>query len=151
MEDGATYPDASGCRTLKPSDDERPRIACEGGCHCGRVRFRLELPERIRVLRCNCSICSLTGYQHLTVAREHFDLLSGSEDLAEYRFNTGVARHWFCRHCGIKSFYVPRSHPDAYSVHLACVALPDEIVVEWVDFDGADWEGHIESIRDAEN
>ena len=61
------------------------------------------------------------------------------------------ARHLFCRHCGIKSFYVPRSHPHAYSVHLACVKLPASISVAWGEFDGANWEENIESIRDIEN
>ncbi len=131
--------------------DAARRVTCEGGCHCGRVRFRLQVPERVQVLRCNCSICTMTGYQHLTMKREHFELLRGAEDLAEYRFNTGKARHLFCRHCGIKSFYVPRSHPDSYSVNCACVSLPKEVVVEWIDFDGANWERHIERIRDADN
>ncbi len=131
--------------------DGRERLACEGGCHCGRVRFRIQVPERVQVLRCNCSICAMTGYQHLTMKREHFELLRGAEDLAEYRFNTGKARHLFCRHCGIKSFYVPRSHPDAYSVNLACVSLPGNVAVEWVDFDGGNWERHVDRIRDAEN
>ncbi len=93
----------------------------------------------------------MTDYRHLTMKHEHFELLRGAEDLAEYRFNTGKARHLFCRHCGIKSFYVPRSHPDSYSVNFACVTLPEEVVVEWIDFDGANWKRHIERIRDAEN
>lgn len=127
------------------------RIECEGGCHCGAVRFRLALPASVEVRRCNCSICRMTGYQHLTVERRHFTLLSGEAALTEYRFNTGRARHLFCRHCGIKSFYVPRSHPEAYSVHLACVELPGSVEVRWGDFDGANWEAHIDEIRDIVN
>lgn len=134
---------------MNPS--QKDRIECEGGCHCGAVRFRLALPPRIEVRRCNCSICRMTGYQHLTVAQSDFELLEGSDDLVEYRFNTGVARHLFCRRCGIKSFYVPRSHPEAWSVHLACVELPDGVEVNWGDFDGADWEAHIGEIRDIVN
>ena len=138
-------------RSAAVDDEPGRRVACEGGCHCGAVRFRITLPERIEVRRCNCSICRRTGYQHLTVPRAHFSLLAGEEDLQEYRFNTGIARHLFCRHCGIKSFYVPRSHPHAYSVHLACVDLPASVEVSWGEFDGANWERHIDEIRDIEN
>ena len=127
------------------------RITCSGGCHCGAVRFEVSIPRRIEVRRCNCSICRMTGYVHLTVPRDRFTLLEGASSLGEYRFNTGVARHLFCTQCGIKSFYVPRSHPHAYSVHLACVALPEDVEVAWGDFDGANWERHIDEIRDIEN
>ncbi len=127
------------------------RHECEGGCHCGAVRFRLSLPGRIQVRRCNCSICRMTGYLHLTVAREDFTLLRGADALSEYRFNTGVARHLFCKTCGIKSFYVPRSHPEALSVHLGCVDLPDHIEVQLGTFDGANWEDHIDEIQDIIN
>ena len=127
------------------------RIRCEGGCHCGAVRFRIALPAQVEVRSCNCSICRMTGYQHLTVPHAHFTLLRGEEALSEYRFNTGAARHLFCRHCGIKSFYQPRSHPDAWSVHLACVDLPDTVKVEHGTFDGANWEAHIDEIRDIVN
>lgn len=126
------------------------RHPCEGGCHCGAVRFRITVPERVEVRRCNCSICSLTGYQHLTVGRAHFELLRGEDALSEYRFNTGVARHLFCRHCGIKSFYVPRSHPHAVSVHLASLELPPAVTISWGEFDGANWEAHIAELRDVE-
>ena len=70
----------------------------------------------------------MTGFLHLIVPASRFRLLSGAEDLVEYTFNTGVARHLFCRHCGIKSFYVPRSHPDGFSVNGRCL---DAGTVEW--------------------
>ena len=112
------------------------KVACKGGCHCGAVRFRVHVPRQVEVRRCNCSICEKTGYVHLTVARPDFELLSGNDDLSEYRFNTGTARHLFCRHCGVKSFYVPRSHPNSYSVNLNCVSVPNEIEVRQGEFDG---------------
>jgi hypothetical protein len=111
-----------------------------GGCHCGRVRFEVLAPARIRVNECNCSICSKTGYLHLVVPKERFTLLSGADVLTEYRFNTGQARHLFCSVCGIKSFYVPRSHPDGYSVNARCL---DEGTVEEMTIghtDGRNWE-----------
>ena len=110
-----------------------------GGCHCGRVRFEVVAPAHIEVTDCNCSICNKTGYLHLTVTRSQFKLLSGAEVLTTYQFNTGTAKHLFCSVCGIKSFYVPRSHPDGYSVNVRCLdaPIPDMIVTR---IDGRNWE-----------
>ncbi|HEV2286461.1 MAG TPA: GFA family protein [Steroidobacteraceae bacterium] len=96
-------------------------VTHRGGCHCGAVAFEVEAPARLTVSDCNCSICRMSGYQHLIVPRARFRLLQGAESLTEYRFNTGTARHLFCRRCGIKSFYVPRSNPDGYSVNARCL------------------------------
>jgi len=112
---------------------------CSGGCHCGKVRFTVEIPDRVTVHRCNCSICQKSGHLHLIVPADRFRLLQGGDSLVEYRFHTGVARHLFCGTCGIKSFYVPRSHPDGYSVNLNCLDLPDGIVVDIEDFNGRNW------------
>jgi hypothetical protein len=113
-----------------------------GGCHCGRVRFEVEAPAEIEAKLCNCSICSMTAYLHLIVPRDRFTLLAGEEDLTTYTFNTGVAQHRFCRACGIKSFYVPRSNPDGISVNVRCLQ-PDTIAsVRVTTFDGRDWEAH---------
>ncbi|WP_343223636.1 GFA family protein [Metallibacterium sp.] len=94
---------------------------CRGGCHCGRVRFECQVSAQPLVLDCDCSICRMSGFLHLIVPAARFRLLSGAEDLCEYRFNTGTARHLFCKTCGVKSFYVPRSHPDGIDVNLRCV------------------------------
>jgi hypothetical protein len=96
-------------------------VTHRGGCHCRRVRFEVDAPASPEVLECNCSICTMTGFLHLIVPASRFRLLSGADDLAEYTFNTGTAKHRFCRHCGIKSFYVPRSHPDGFSVNGRCL------------------------------
>ena len=105
-----------------------PAITHRGGCHCRRVRFEVDAPATPDVLECNCSICTMTGFLHLIVPASRFRLLSGADDLVEYAFNTGTARHLFCRHCGIKSFYVPRSHPDGFSVNGRCL---DAGTVQW--------------------
>lgn len=112
---------------------------CSGGCHCGAVRFEIKVPAKVAVQRCSCSICRKSGYLHLIVEASKFELLGGTEQLTEYRFHTGVARHMFCSRCGIKSFYIPRSHPDSFSVNLNCVNLPDEVGVTITDFDGREW------------
>lgn len=111
-----------------------------GGCHCGRVRFEVIAPSRLSVSECNCSICSKSAYLHLIVPKSRFRLLQGEEFLKAYTFNTGVAKHLFCSVCGIKSFYIPRSHPDGYSVNARCL---DEGTVEAMmieQINGREWE-----------
>ena len=115
-------------------------VVHKGGCHCGRVRFEVDAPSRLALSNCNCSICSMSGYQALIVERSAFRLLQGEDDLATYRFNTGIAQHYFCRHCGIKSFYVPRSHPDGISVNARCLDPGTVESVSTTPFDGQHWE-----------
>jgi hypothetical protein len=112
-----------------------------GGCHCGAVRFEVEAPERLLVQDCNCSLCAMTGFLHLIVPKSKFRLVKGEENITTYTFNTGVAKHTFCRTCGIKSFYVPRSNPDGVDVNVRCLDEPPrEMTIE--PFDGRDWESH---------
>lgn len=118
----------------------RPTVVHRGGCHCGAVAFEVEAPAVIEALECNCSICRMTGYLHLIVPRSRFRLLRGEDALAEYRFHTGTARHLFCRTCGVKSFYVPRSHPDCWSVNVRCLAPESVEGVEIELFDDNDRE-----------
>ena len=92
----------------------------EGGCHCGQVRFRVQ-GDLDQVSVCNCSICTMKGILHMGVPREQFELLRGEDAITTYKFNTGVAKHTFCRHCGIHSFYMPRSMPDGISVNVRCL------------------------------
>jgi hypothetical protein len=110
-----------------------------GGCHCGAVRFEAEVPQPpVPALDCNCSVCRMTGFVHIMVEHEDFELLTGREALASYRFGTATADHLFCRHCGVKSFYQPRSHRNAWSVNANCLDAPLELAIE--QFDGANWE-----------
>jgi hypothetical protein len=116
------------------------KVTHRGGCHCGAVRFEVRAARAPVVQRCNCSICAKTAFLHLIVPGADFRLLSGEAQLATYTFNTGVAKHLFCRVCGVKSFYVPRSNPDGFSVNLRCLdpGTLGEVTVE--DFDGRNWE-----------
>ena len=109
-----------------------------GGCHCGRVRFEVEAPADIAALECNCSVCRMTGFLHLIVPAARFRLLAGADALNEYTFNTGAAKHRFCRHCGIKSFYIPRSHPDGVDVNVRCLDAGTVQRVDVTAFDDAD-------------
>ena len=113
-----------------------------GGCHCGAVTFEVDAPADLDVVECNCSICGPTAYQHLIVPRESFRLLGGDDALSSYRFGTHTARHLFCRTCGVKSFYMPRSHPDGVSVNARCLAPGTVASVRARPFDGAHWEEH---------
>jgi hypothetical protein len=68
-------------------------------------------------------------------------LLQGENNLTTYTFDTGEARHKFCKTCGIKSFYIPRSNPDGIDVNVRCLApQPEQIIIE--PFDGKNWEQH---------
>jgi hypothetical protein len=119
-----------------------------GGCHCGRVRFEVIAPARLEVADCNCSICSKSGFLHLIVPRDRFKLITGQDALSTYTFNTGVAKHFFCATCGVKSFYVPRSHPDGISVNARCI---DGATIESMSispFNGQEWEKGRAEYRD---
>lgn len=116
------------------------RIVHRGGCHCGAVAFEVEAPADLEVLECNCSICMQSGFLHLIVPASRFRLLRGAHAVTTYKFNTGVAQHLFCRRCGVKSFYVPRSNPDGYSVNLRCLARETVRSVTIRPFDDRDRE-----------
>jgi len=118
-----------------------------GGCHCGRVRFEVDAPADVEATDCNCSMCGKTGFLHLIVPRARFRLLSGEEALTRYTFNTGTAQHLFCSVCGVKSFYVPRSHPDGYSVNVRCLDPGTVRSVATRPFDGRNWEANVASLR----
>ena len=115
----------------------------EGGCHCGRVRFRVR-GELARASDCNCSMCTKKGILHWIVTPDRFEILSGKDELATYRFNTGTAQHTFCRHCGIHPFYVPRSDPDKVDVNVRCLDDVDLSTIEVSRFDGRNWEQAIQ-------
>ncbi|HEU4809806.1 MAG TPA: GFA family protein [Sphingomicrobium sp.] len=102
------------------------------------MRFEAQVPDPpVPALDCNCSVCRMTGFLHIVVPHEEFELISGREALESYRFGTGTAEHLFCRHCGVKSFYQPRSHPDCWSVNANCLDEQHELAVE--QFDGRNW------------
>ena len=111
-----------------------------GGCHCGRVRFEVQAPAELHVSECDCSICGKSGYLHLIVPAERFKLIQGREALSTYTFNTQVAKHHFCASCGIKSFYIPRSHPDGISVNARCIDSATVASMAISPFNGKEWE-----------
>ncbi len=115
-------------------------IDVAGGCHCGAVRFAAQTEVQPEMLDCNCSICARTGFLHLFIPHDQFDLLQGESDLTSYKFGSRQADHLFCRHCGIKSFYQPRSHPDCWSVNYNCLDAGHDLQPKITKFDGQNWE-----------
>jgi hypothetical protein len=113
-----------------------------GGCHCGGVRFEVALPKEVEAQTCNCSMCAKTGFVHVIVPESRFRITKGVERLAEYTFNTRVAKHLFCSECGVKSFYRPRSNPDGWSVNARCLDDVDGVALNITPFDGQNWEAN---------
>lgn len=117
-----------------------------GSCHCQAITFSVECPEEVEVEDCNCSICSKAGFLHLIVPKSKFTLLTGQDSLTTYRFNSKVAKHTFCKICGCKPFYIPRSNPDGVDINLRCLdKKPKSIKV--VSFDGQNWEANAEKLK----
>jgi hypothetical protein len=122
------------------------KVTHRGSCHCGAVRFEVDAAARLRVEDCNCSICRKSAYLHLIAPRDRFRLLQGEDRLTSYTFNTETARHLFCSICGVKSFYVPRSHPEGYSVNVRCIDSDTIEATEVHAFDGRNWERNFEDL-----
>ena len=112
----------------------------EGGCHCGRVRFRAKVDLDL-LSQCSCTMCTKKGQMHLPIFPADFELLRGKDALAVYTFETGTAQHPFCKHCGMHPFYIPRSQPDKVSVNARCLDGIDATTFKpKLFFDGKHWE-----------
>jgi hypothetical protein len=131
---------------MDPHHDPAQLVTHRGGCHCRRVRFEVDAPAALDVLDCNCSICRMAGFLHLIGPATRFRLLSGADDLTQYTFNTGAAKHRFCRVCGIKSFYIPRSHPDGVDVNARCLDPGTVTAMTVTAFDDGDRDAATEAI-----
>ena len=119
----------------------------QGSCHCQAITFEVEAPEILEVDDCNCSICNKSGFLHLIVPLSKFTLLSGKNELTTYTFNTKVAKHTFCQHCGVKPFYTPRSNPDGIDINVNCLDTKP-VSMNITKFDGKNWENNASSLAD---
>lgn len=117
----------------------------KGSCHCKAITFEVDAPASIEVERCNCSLCSKAGFLHLIVPLSKFNLLTGQDVISTYKFNSGVAKHTFCKVCGIKPFYTPRSNPDGIDINVNCLDTKPESV-NIVEFDGQNWEENAQTL-----
>ena len=128
---------------LSRSADRKRKVLqrYRGQCHCGAIKFSCTAPEHLVVWQCDCSFCDMLKNWHFIIPEKDFKLNAESErSLTLYQFNTGVAKHLFCRVCGISPFYRPRSNPDGYAITLACVNSEDIVSYEYRRFDGRNWE-----------
>ncbi len=114
-------------------------------CHCGSVVLDFVAPATMSVTHCNCSICEKTGYVHVFIPQKNA-AITGKENLSLYTFGTGTAQHYFCKICGIKPFYIPKSHPEDYSVNLRCIEGGTITPSETIKFDGQNWENSIDNL-----
>ena len=103
-----------------PQTNEAGEI--EGACHCGTVRFRVKLLDGFNTIRrCTCSYCRMRGAVAVSARVGDLSFRCGEEALTLYRFNTGVAEHYFCSKCGIYTHHRRRSKPGQYGVNVACL------------------------------
>ena len=96
------------------------RAEFEGACHCGAVKFAIT-SEFEELTTCDCSICAKKNALMVRVHEDDFRLMAGEDALSEYNFHTGVARHFFCKICGIYTFHRKRMMPDSYGVNVFCL------------------------------
>ncbi|MGH8780531.1 GFA family protein [Paraburkholderia sp.] len=101
-----------------------------GSCHCGAVKFEVRTAVA-PATRCNCSLCRRKGaLMSPMVAAADLQVVEGADALSLYQFNTQVAKHYFCRHCGIYPFHQTRMHPDLWRVNLGCLDGVDPYALE---------------------
>ncbi|XP_054722095.1 centromere protein V-like [Uloborus diversus] len=130
-------------------DNQDQYVIHTGGCHCGTVRFEAQAASKLKIYVCNCSICVKKQIKAFVVPDERFKILSGRDNLTLYTFNTGAAKHYFCKTCGVQSFYKPRSNPNGISVMLFCIDSKTIEGVEEMNFDGQNWEEAINTSKPA--
>jgi hypothetical protein len=95
----------------------------DAACHCGTVRLRVKLAEEFNTIRrCNCSYCRMRGAIAVSALLPDIEFLAGEDNLTLYQFNTGTAKHYFCRTCGIYTHHQRRSNPNQFGINVACIA-----------------------------
>jgi hypothetical protein len=93
-----------------------------GVCHCGTVKFKVELSDGLKTARrCTFSLCRMRGAVLVSARLGGVHVVAGEDKLASYRFNTGTAQHFFCSGCGIYTHHQRRSNPNEYGVNVACL------------------------------
>ena len=101
-------------------DDRKQHAAA---CHCGTVRFRVRLTDEFNTIRrCTCSYCRMRGAIAASATLSDIEFEAGEDNLTLYQFNTGTAKHYFCRTCGIYTHHQRRSNPNQFGINIACIA-----------------------------
>lgn len=117
-----------------------------GGCHCRKVLFHFFSLTKVILIKCNCTICKPTSYLHLIIPHKDFKLISNKKNILKYQFGTKQASHYFCKFCGIKSYYQPRSHQNAFSINYKSIENPPKID-KVIKFNGNNFEKNLNSIK----
>lgn len=91
-----------------------------GSCHCNAVQFEVEA-DIVSGAQCDCSLCKRKNAVMLRIPKENFRLLKGEDALSLYQWNTHVAKHYFCKKCGIYTHQQPRTRADMIGVNLGCL------------------------------
>ena len=119
----------------------------QGSCHCGAVRFEADLDLSQSTFRCNCSICRRTRFWPAVAREDGFRLLTGSDQLTEYLFNTRRNQHFFCKHCGVRPFGVGNDTPigKMYGINVGCLeglteAELSKIPITYIDGRTSNWQ-----------
>jgi hypothetical protein len=109
-----------------------------GSCHCGAVRYTVELDLSQPVISCNCSMCGRTGTLLTFVPVEKFHLEKGSDSLTDYQFNKHVVHHNFCKVCGVKSFArgVGPGGKEMAAINARCLEGVEPGQLQIKEFDG---------------
>ena len=105
------------------------KLPLKGKCHCGKVEFELYC-NLTDLKRCNCSHCRRKGFVMTTVKLDEFKLVSGEEYLKIYQWNTKIAKHFFCKKCGVNTHHKRRSKPDEYGVNVGCL---NGFNMDWIE------------------
>ena len=119
---------------------EEKLVTHRGACHCGLIRWEAIAAADLIAWDCDCSICRQKGNLHVIVPKSRFKLLSDASLLTTYTFNTHKAKHMFCRHCGVQSFYQPRSNPDGIGIQVHSIKPGTVSTIEIKQFNGKNWE-----------
>ena len=109
-----------------------------GSCHCGKVKYQVELDLSQTLATCNCSICSRTGSVMAFVPEQRFQLLTGENAMTDYQFKTMNIHHLFCATCGVRSFArgTDRKGSPMYMINARCLEGVDLNAVTTKEFDG---------------
>ncbi len=111
----------------------------KGSCHCGAIKFEFEGPAIESGVKCNCSICRRKGamMSSFLLASSEIRISAAEDSLSTYEFGSGIAKHHFCKKCGIYTFHQTLRKVGHYRVNIGCLDGVDSINLPYEVFDGA--------------
>ena len=103
-------------------NDDRNDGQHKAQCHCGSVQFVVRLADGFNTIRrCSCSYCRMRGAIAVSAELANIEITKGADNLTLYQFNTGTAKHYFCKTCGIYTHHQRRSNPQQVGINVACI------------------------------